>query len=379
MTIGIGFHWERSQVQKFAGSLKFIVDDGKVVAVNVVGVEDYLLSVISSEMKATASLEFLKAHAVISRSWLMARIQERRDNVHSSGSSVKEDRIVDGDYHLVKWFGRDDHKAFDVCADDHCQRYQGLTVAVGDNVRKAVDQTWGEVLTYDGEICDARFSKCCGGMMERFGSCWEDIDYPYLAAVSDTPSEEKIPDLTREDNARKWIMGEMEESSDAFCNTEDGKILAQVLNDYDLETKDFFRWEVRYTRKKLSELIASRSGHDIGMLESIEPRKRGPSGRITLLEIRGTKSSMTVGKELVIRKFLSASHLKSSAFVVDVLPSGTSFEEDIVVMHGAGWGHGVGLCQIGAAVMSSRGYRYRDILSHYYPGSICSVRRTNNP
>lgn len=378
VTIGIGFHWERSQVQKFAGSLKFIVDDGKVVAVNVVGVEDYLLSVISSEMKATASLEFLKAHAVISRSWLMARIQERRDNVHSSGSSVKEDRIVDGDYHLVKWLGRDDHKAFDVCADDHCQRYQGLTVAVGDNVRKAVDQTWGEVLTYDGEICDARFSKCCGGMMERFGSCWEDIDYPYLAAVSDTPSEEKIPDLTREDNARKWIMGEMEESSDAFCNTEDGKILAQVLNDYDLETKDFFRWKVRYTRKKLSELIASRSGHDIGMLESIEPLKRGPSGRITLLEIRGTKSSMTVGKELVIRKFLSASHLKSSAFVVDIQPSGTSFEEDIVVMHGAGWGHGVGLCQIGAAVMSSRGYRYRDILSHYYPGSICSVRRTNN-
>lgn len=378
VTIGIGFHWERRQTQKFAGSLKFIVDGGKVVAINVIGVEDYLLSVISSEMKATASLEFLKAHAVISRSWLMSRIIERRNGISGEEMSVQEECMRDGELHIVKWYGREEHKAFDVCADDHCQRYQGLTEAVGDNVRKAIDQTWGEVLTYDGKICDARFSKCCGGMTERFASCWENVDYPYLAALPDAPSGEPVPDLTDEAEAERWIMGENSEVSEAFCNTADQAVLSQVLNDYDLETKDFFRWKVSYTRRELSELISSRSGHDIGLLESLEPLRRGPSGRITLLRIRGSRLSMTVGKELVIRKLLSESHLKSSAFVVKVENAGTASEDDIITLYGAGWGHGVGLCQIGAAMMAARGYGYREILSHYYPGSICSAGKTTD-
>ena len=371
VTIGVGFHWERKQVQKFAGSLKFIVDNGKVTAVNVIGVEDYLLSVISSEMKASASLEFLKAHAVISRSWLLSQIEARKTAAKEVKTSVKEDYTENGVHHYVRWYDREDHTLFDVCADDHCQRYQGLTLAIGENVRKAIDQTWGKVLMYDGKLCDARFSKSCGGMMEHFSSCWSDEDFPYLAAVPDTASENAaaVPDLTKEENTEKWIMGEIPEASESFCNTTDEKILSQVLNDYDLETKDFFRWQISYTRKGISDIIKERSGQDIGLFESMTVISRGPSGRITELLIKGSKSSMQIGKELVIRKFLSTSHLKSSAFVVKVTKSETSPEEDIITLHGAGWGHGVGLCQIGAAVMSEKGYDYSQILAHYYPGS----------
>ena len=373
VTIGVGFHWERKQVQKFAGSLKFIVNEDKIIAVNIVGVEDYLLSVISSEMKASSSLELLKAHAVISRSWLLAQIEGRKAGGTACENSVKEDFTEQGTRHYVRWYDHKDHELFDVCADDHCQRYQGLTVAVGDNVRKAVDETWGEVLTDNGELCDARFSKCCGGMMEKFSTCWEDKDFPYLKALPDTPEEEQVPDLTVEENAEKWITGEIPQAEKAFCNTSDVAALSQVLNDYDMETRDFFRWKARYTRGELSALISMRSGQDIGLLESIEPLKRGPSGRIELLSIKGSKSSMVIGKELVIRKFLSTSHLKSSAFVVREEKSpDNNAENDTITLLGAGWGHGVGLCQIGAAMMAVRGYSYRDILLHYYPGSVCA-------
>lgn len=373
VTIGVGFHWERKQVQKFAGSLKFIVNEDKIIAVNIVGVEDYLLSVISSEMKASSSLELLKAHAVISRSWLLAQIEGRKAGGTACENSVKEDFTEQGTRHYVRWYDHNDHELFDVCADDHCQRYQGLTVAVGDNVRKAVDETWGEVLTDNGELCDARFSKCCGGMMEKFSTCWEDKDFPYLKALPDTPEEEQIPDLTVEENAEKWITGEIPQAEKSFCNTSDVAALSQVLNDYDMETRDFFRWKARYTRGELSALISTRSGQDIGLLESIEPLKRGPSGRIELLSIKGSKSSMVIGKELVIRKFLSTSHLKSSAFVVREEKSpDNNAENDTITLLGAGWGHGVGLCQIGAAMMAVRGYSYRDILLHYYPGSVCA-------
>ena len=373
VTIGVGFHWERKQVQKFAGSLKFIVNDDKIIAVNIVGVEDYLLSVISSEMKASSSLELLKAHAVISRSWLLAQIEGRKTGGSTYENSVKEDFTEQNTRHYVRWYDHKDHELFDVCADDHCQRYQGLTVAVGDNVRKAVDETWGEVLTDNGELCDARFSKCCGGMMEKFSTCWEDKDFPYLKALPDTPEEEQMPDLTVEENAEKWITGEIPQAEKSFCNTSDVAALSQVLNDYDMETRDFFRWKARYTRGELSALISKRSGQDIGLLESIEPLKRGPSGRIDLLSIKGSKSSMAIGKELVIRKFLSTSHLKSSAFVVREEKSpDNNAENDTITLLGAGWGHGVGLCQIGAAMMAVRGYSYRDILLHYYPGSVCA-------
>ncbi|MBQ7611069.1 MAG: DUF4922 domain-containing protein [Bacteroidales bacterium] len=350
VTIGVDFHWQRRQDQTFAGVLKFIVEDGKVVAVNVIGVEDYLLSVISSEMKASASLEYLKAHSVISRSWVMAQIAHKPQAAAAAPAPAP-----DGEEY-IRWFDHDDHKHFDVCADDHCQRYQGLSIVIGRTVREAIDQTWGEVMMSEGEIVDARFSKCCGGVMEKFSTCWEDKDYPYLVARRDGESQE-FPDLTKEKEAEKWIEG----NPDAFCNTHDKTILSQVLKDYDLETEHFFRWEERTSIDDLSERIARRSGIDFGRLKALEPLERGVSGRLKRLRVVGEKRTMTIGKELIIRRWLSESHLYSSAFTV-------TFTPDEVILRGAGWGHGVGLCQIGAAVMSAKGYDYRQILQHYYPG-----------
>ena len=364
VVIGVDFHWERRQQQQFAGSLNFIVEKNQVVAVNVIGVEDYLLSVISSEMKSTAGLEFLKAHAVISRSWVLSQIARRKQPQALSGVDFKalnnvpalvtrleqqrqpapadapaDDRVTV----IERWFDHSDHKHFDVCADDHCQRYQGLTMAVGKTVRQAIDQTWGEVLMLDGTLCDTRFSKCCGGISERFSTCWEDRDEPYLAALPDTPDHHA--------------------DGDPFCDTHDEAVLRQVLNDYDLETKDFFRWTVEYGVEELSALVARRSEHDIGRIQAMEPMETGPSGRIRKLRITGSEGTLIVGKELMIRRILSESHLKSSAFTATFTSDGK------VRLDGRGWGHGVGLCQIGAAVMGSRGYTYRQILSHYYPGA----------
>lgn len=338
VTIGIGFHWERRQDQTFAGSLKFVVDGDKIVAVNTIGVEDYLLSVISSEMRATASLEFLKAHAVISRSWVMSQLDRDRGIRPAAPVSGAP---AGGEW--IRWWDHDDHSLFDVCADDHCQRYQGLTMAVGEKVREAIDETWGQVLTSGGSICDARFSKCCGGVMERFSTCWEDRDYDYLQALPDTPGHEP--------------------GGRCFCDTADTEVLSQVLNDYDLETMDFYRWDVRYSRPALSELISRRTGVPFGEVLDLEPLERGESGRISRLRVTGSARTMVIGKELMIRRSLSESHLKSSAFEVER-------DGDDFILHGRGWGHGVGLCQIGAAVMSCRGYSYREILAHYYPGSI---------
>ena len=375
VTIGVDFHWERKVTQKFAGTLKFIVDGDRVTAVNIVGVEDYLLSVISSEMKASAGLEFLKAHAVISRSWVMAQVEHRRKPairqaqgpesvdgydtavaepveapVTSTSSATTESDSVaadsagpvteEGEY--IKWFDHDDHTLFDVCADDHCQRYQGLTMAVGETVRKAIDQTWGLVLTSEGEICDARFSKCCGGRMELFSTCWEDKDYPYLQPLPDTP--------------------DCAEGGKVFCDTKDEAILSQVLNDYDLETEDFYRWRTEYSRTDVSDLVRKRSGMDFGTIRALVPIERGPSGRLKRLKIVGDRKTIVIGKELIIRRWLSDSHLKSSAFDV-------KWDGDRLILDGSGWGHGVGLCQIGAAVMASKGYTYDQILLHYYPGS----------
>lgn len=348
VTIGVDFHWERKVTQKFAGTLKFIVDGGKVTAVNIVGVEDYLLSVISSEMKASAGLEFLKAHAVISRSWVMAQVEHRQSHVsRTPGPSCPVSEPVEGAEEYIKWFDHDDHTLFDVCADDHCQRYQGLTMAVGDTVRKAVDQTWGLVLTSEGKICDARFSKCCGGRMELFSTCWEDKDYPYLQPLPDT--------------------ADCVEGGDVFCDTKDEKILSQVLNDYDLETRDFYRWRTEYSRTEVSDLVHRRSGMDFGTIRDLVPVERGPSGRLKRLKVVGDKKTMIIGKELIIRRWLSDSHLKSSAFEVH-------WDGDHLTLDGSGWGHGVGLCQIGAAVMAAKGYSFDRILLHYYPGSTLERR-----
>ena len=375
VTIGVNFHWQRKEDQKFAGALKIIVEDGHLTAVNVVGVEDYLLSVISSEMSATASEEFLKAHAVISRSWVMAQIAasgrtrkveipEEVNNVPTLVSyldnmrSNQQQTDQGSEIEYVKWYDHDDHHKFDVCADDHCQRYQGLTRATGMTVRKAIDSTWGQVLKAGEELCDARFSKCCGGRMEKFSTCWGDEDMPYLQPLADTPDH--VADGTG-NNVK------------CFCDTQDKEILGQVLNNYDQETVDFYRWKITYSRDEISALVAERSGIDLGRISMLEPLERGESGRIFRLRIAGSKKILTVGKELEIRRILSDSHLKSSAFDVEYMREGQTVlstdDWDALVLHGKGWGHGVGLCQIGAAVMASQGYTYQQILSHYYPGT----------
>ena len=354
VVIGINFHWERKENQRFKGGLTFMIEHGKVVAINEIPTEAYIFSVISSEMSATASLELLKAHAVISRSWLLKPIIHNEHNANA----VLEQRTDD---ELIKWYERDSHELYNVCADDHCQRYQGITRARTENVRLAIEATRGLVLMNNGEICDARFSKSCGGVSEVFESCWADEHYPYLERVVDAQQSE-VADLRVEENAEAWIRGEY----DSFCNTHDKEILSQVLNNYDRETTDFYRWKVGYTTEQLSELVARRSGIDFGTIIALEPVERGVSGRLTCLRIVGTKRTMIVGKELEIRRWLSESHLYSSAFVVDKTENG-------FVLTGAGWGHGVGLCQIGAAVMGAKGYKYDEILYHYFVDSQLNV------
>lgn len=358
VVIGIDFHWERYENQLFAGELLFFVEDGRVRLVNRIGVEEYLQSVISSEMSSTSSLQLLKAHAVISRSWLYAQLARAEKECVESSLCEKCD---EGE--IIRWYAREDHKLFDFCADDHCQRYQGMTRAMNPNVVRAVAETSGVVLVSDGAVCDARFSKCCGGITESFSSCWENVDVPYLATFRDAPSGAEHFDASSEDAARRWIEGRDE----AFCSAVDSRVLAQVLNGYDRETNDFYRWTVTYAADELSALIKKKSGIDFGRILELVPLQRGASGRIIKLKIVGSEKTMTVGKELEIRRWLSPSHLYSSAFVVDKQKDADGNDE--FVLRGAGWGHGVGLCQIGAAAMSEQGYDYRAILSHYYPNT----------
>ena len=359
VTIGVNFHWERKEDQRFSGALHLIVENEKLTAVNVLPVEDYLLSVISSEMSATASLELLKAHAVISRSWLLAQIDKNKriTEEHEDYKACEEG----GEDEMIKWYDREDHVNFDVCADDHCQRYQGITRQSTERVRDAIKATWGEVLTYGGELCDARFSKCCGGVYEEFENCWEPKHYDYLEARRDGEDEMNFPDLTKEAAAEEWILT----SPKAFCNTTDAQILSQVLNNYDQETTDFYRWTVEYTQEELAALILKRSGVDYGQILDLQPVARGTSGRLYKLKIVGTKKTLTIGKELEIRRTLSPSHLYSSAFIVE-RHDVTDGVPGKFVLRGAGWGHGVGLCQIGAAVMGEKGHNYKEILLHYF-------------
>lgn len=359
VTIGVNFHWERKEVQRFKGALKLIVEHGKITPVNILGVEDYLLSVISSEMSATASLELLKAHAVISRSWLLAQIDKNK-RIESSGEKYVAAENKEGE--LIKWYDREDHINFDVCADDHCQRYQGITRASTPQVAKAIEATRGQVLMDGENLCDARFSKCCGGVYEEFENCWEPVHYKYLVARRDGVNETDFPDLTVEENAREWILSRPE----AHCNTADAEILSQVLNNYDQETTDFYRWKVDYTQAEISKLVRERSGEDYGDIVDLIPIARGTSGRLYKLKIVGTKKTLTIGKELEIRRTLSPSHLYSSAFVVEKGENGANGLPSTFTLKGAGWGHGVGLCQIGAAVMGAKGYPYEEILLHYF-------------
>lgn len=358
VTIGINFHWERQETQSFIGTLKLVVYEGKITAINILPAEDYLTSVISSEMNATSSLEFLKAHAVVSRSWLLAQIEKRKAMSKKQGDFFS---FVKTDTEYIRWYDREDHTIFDVCADDHCQRYQGITKATNQSVAEAVKATRGQVMMYKNSICDARFSKCCGGITEEFDTCWENKKYPYLTAVRDDKNDAAMPDLTIEEEADKWIRS----TPDSFCNTHDKHILSQILNNYDQETTNFYRWKVRYTQEELAELIRTNTKCDYGQIIDLIPVERGKSGRISKLKIVGTLKTLIIGKELEIRRTLSDTHLFSSAFVVDKGPQ----QDDVPAwfeLTGAGWGHGVGLCQIGAAVMGEKGYNYNDILLHYY-------------
>lgn len=367
VVIGVNFHWERRETQRFSGSLSIIVEGDKLTLINILPVEDYLKSVISSEMSATASLELLKAHAVISRSWLLAQIDKNK-KIEEYGAEYCA--MVSTDEEYIRWYDREDHINFDVCADDHCQRYQGITRQTTPKVEQAVEATRGQVLTSGGELCDARFSKCCGGVFEEFENCWEPRHFSYLEARRDGTDQLDFPDLRVEENAREWILARPE----AFCNTTDAETLSQVLNNYDQETKDFYRWRVDYTQSEISSLIRERSGIDFGEIIDLQPVERGTSGRLSKLRFVGTKKTLIIGKELEIRRSLSPSHLYSSAFIVerhDIDPA-TGIPASFTLL-GAGWGHGVGLCQIGAAVMGAKGYAYDAILAHYFPGAVLST------
>ena len=365
VTIGVNFHWERKETQTFLGELHLVVEADKICAINTLPVEKYLESVISSEMSATSSLELLKAHAVISRSWLLAQMKKRKEVAESGNnffSFIKQDDM------FIRWYDREDHTIFDVCADDHCQRYQGITKETSSHVAEAIKMTKGQILMYDDDICDARFSKCCGGVSEEFQYCWEDSPKPYLIAVRDTregmtqQGADALPDLSDEATAETWIRT----SPESFCNTQDKKILSQVLNDYDQETADFYRWHVTITQQKLKALIAEKLKMDFGDILDLKAIERGRSGRISKLQIIGTGRTFTIGKELEIRRALSDTHLYSSAFVVDKEDVDADGVPQSFRLTGAGWGHGVGLCQIGAAMMGEQGFDYSQILLHYY-------------
>jgi stage II sporulation protein D len=368
VVIGIGFHWEQKEDQEFKGALKLMNSEGEIQVINVISVEEYLISVISSEMRGDSSPALLKAHTIISRSWLLAQIV-KQDQLAGSGDKYEMVHRTAGEY--IRWYDREDHEQFHVCADDHCQRYQGTTRSNNPEVVKAVHETSGEVLAYEGRICDARFSKCCGGVVEEFQHCWEPVVHPYLRRVVDLPatSATMIGDLKVESNAVDFIKG----SPEAFCNTADATLLGQVLNDYDQSFGDFFRWEVQYSQEEITGLIRDKSGVDFGVILDLVPVERGESGRLVRLKIIGSQQILVVGKELEIRRWLSKSHLYSSAFIVEKQHVKNGIPGSFL-LRGAGWGHGVGLCQIGAAVMASKGYSHQEILNHYFIDAIIEKR-----
>jgi len=360
VTIGVKFHWERKEKQRFNGSLRLIADGNKVTAINILPVENYLVSVISSEMNSKSSAQLLRTHAIISRSWLLAQMGKSKHQ-EKEIKNYKNPSITE--YEVIKWYDRGDHKLFDVCADDHCQRYQGITKIFSDGARQAVNQTHGIVLTNGNEICDTRYSKSCGGISESFENVWEPVKHAYLSSVVDYKFEPENynTDFSKEANAQKWIKN----NPSSYCNTNDKKILSQILLDYDQETSDFYRWKILYTQKEISELIKKKSGIDFGEITDLVPVKRGASARLIMLKIVGTKKTLIVGKELEIRRILSASHLYSSAIVIEKQEIINGVPQRFLI-YGAGWGHGVGLCQIGAAVMAARGHMFDEILLHYF-------------
>lgn len=354
VTIGINFHWQRRETQRFTGDLEIIAENETLTAVNIVKTEEYLESVISSEMNAGSPIEFLCAHAVISRSWLLNQIFR---------NEPYKGEITETDNEIVRWYDHQAHTKFHVCADDHCQRYQGVGKIWNENARKAIERTRGLVLVFDNKIADARFSKCCGGIMEQFSTCWQNIDLPYLQPLSDTPH----PRIEPAKNEKQWEQWINSRPSKPYCATKSNRILQTVLNNYDLETTDFYRWTVTYTATELKEIITAGLNKDLGDILALKPLHRGPSGRIDRLEITGTKQKIIIGKELEIRRVLSRTHLYSSAFLATPQAIDNNGVPGVWIIKGAGWGHGVGLCQIGAAVMATEGIEFAKILAHYFP------------
>lgn len=365
VTIGIDFHWQRQQDQEFQGALRIKpAIDGRLLIINEVPVEAYLCSVISSEMSATARSDLLRAHAVVSRSWLLAQLKEWKRPRRKLEPKIA---TVNGEQQLIRWYDQENHADFDVCADDHCQRYQGVTKATSPAVFAAVQATCGQVLSYDDELCDARYSKSCGGMTESFAAAWDDVPVDYLAVNydgADFPAEFALP-LSDEANAESWIRS----APPAFCNTTDQRVLGKILPDFDQETPDFYRWRVTIAQAELQELLRRKLGLEFGLIRRLEPVERGASGRIVKLRIVGDRATLIIGKELEIRRALSPSHLYSSAFVVETASLEDNEAPAQFTLLGAGWGHGVGLCQIGAALMAERGYDFQQILAHYYRGA----------
>ncbi len=360
VTIGKSFHWQRKEKQRFTGSLKLLKNGNKIVAINILPAEDYLVSVISSEMSARSSLQLLKSHAIISRSWLFAHMERSKNPKNKKGEFLNNSETED---EIINWYGREEHELFDVCADDHCQRYQGITKIFTEGSSTAVKHTEGVVLVNDNKICDTRYSKACGGITESFENVWEPVKHSYLKSVVDYKFEPDnfSLDFSKEANAVKWIKS----APPSYCNTHDKKILSHILMDYDQETTDFFRWKVEYYQKDLEKIIRTKTGIDFGDILDLIPVERGKSSRLIKLKIVGSKRTLTLGKELEIRRILSKSHLYSSAIVIDK----ENIQEGIpqkFIIYGAGWGHGVGLCQIGAAVMASKGFQFDEILLHYF-------------
>jgi stage II sporulation protein D len=360
VTIGVRFHWQRKEKQRFQGSLKLLRNKDKIIVINIIPIEKYLTSVVSSEMSAKSSLQMLKCLAVVSRSWFLAQIEKSKSIKMKREVYLSESRT---DYEFIKWYDREEHELFDVCADDHCQRYQGITKISTQVARQAVEETFGLVLLYENKICDARFSKSCGGITESFHNVWEPVLHKYLTSVVDYKYEPENynSDFSNEKNAHKWIKG----NPSAYCNTRDDKILSQVLVDYDQETKDFFRWKVIYSQNEISELISKNTGIDFGEIIDLVPVQRGDSSRLIKLKIIGSKKELIVGKELEIRRILSLTHLYSSAIVIERQDVDNKIPGKFII-YGAGWGHGVGLCQIGAAVMAEKGHSFDEILLHYF-------------
>ncbi len=361
VSIGIGFHWEQKEDQEFEGALRLQLENNKVRAVNVIALERYLISVISSEMSAMNDQNLLNAHAIVSRSWLLSQLAEKDEKDHFV--SVSETR-TNGILEITRWYDRENHDSFDVCADDHCQRYQGITKVISEKAKQAINQTRGQVLTYKGSICDARFSKCCGGQSEDFENVWQPVNVPYLRSIPDNQNFSKVLNFRKVGAFRK-----VSHSEEAFCNTNDAEVLRQVLINYDQETSNFFSWIVEYDQETLSSLIEKKSGLQFGRIIEMQPLERGKSGRMIRLKIVGEKQTVIVGKELEIRKWLSETHLYSAAFTIEKIMSPNEMVPKKFIFHGSGWGHGVGMCQIGAAVMSQKGYPAKEILSHYFKGT----------